>query len=73
MDIRSAWAACPEAPEKETRVDKTLSALVGPANRSRSQFGATSLPFDQASSASSDTEASSVSTRRRPTRTWNHL
>lgn len=52
VDIRSTWAACPEAPEKETRADKALSALVGLANRSRSQFGEPSTPFDQTSSAS---------------------
>lgn len=47
MDIRSAWAARPEVPEKETRADKTLAALVALANRSWSQFGESSLPRDE--------------------------
>lgn len=63
MDIRSAWAACPEAPEKETRADEALSALVGLANRSRSQFGEPSTAFYQTSSASFGPSLK----RRRPT------
>lgn len=52
-------------PTRRLRVDKTLPALVG--DRSRPQLVATPRPFDQTSSASSDSEASSVSTRRWPT------